>query len=193
MRLRYRHIASARRLTEPRPFESLTEGQLESRLHDRSVMLPERTSLNIATDEKQTASYRQTATRALAEYPGAFQEEAATSRRCSVNAAYGRFFRRGSPSRLPEMRKDRWMILFATFALLRHPSCAKHRAAVDCLGQLGAEGAAADIARLPNDDRWEVRASIARVLARWGNPADALNCLRRDSDIIVRGYARGIN
>jgi HEAT repeat protein len=74
--------------------------------------------------------------------------------------------------------------------LLEHASCAKRRAAVDLLAELEAKTAANDIAKLSNDDRWEVRASVARVLARWGAPEEALERLRRDPDIIVRGCAR---
>ncbi|MGH9722579.1 MAG: hypothetical protein ACRD8O_20400 [Bryobacteraceae bacterium] len=58
------------------------------------------------------------------------------------------------------------------------------------MAELGADGAAEDVARLSNDERWEIRASVARVLARWGKPEEALDRLRQDSDIIVRGYAR---
>jgi HEAT repeat protein len=78
----------------------------------------------------------------------------------------------------------------ALIALLKHPSCAKRRAAVDLLAELGAGAAARDIAQLSHDDRWQVRASVARVLARWGAPEEALQRLRRDSDTIVRGCAR---
>jgi len=78
----------------------------------------------------------------------------------------------------------------ALVALLQDASCAKRRAAVDLLAELEAKTAASDIAKLANDDRWQVRASVARVLARWGEPEEALERLRSDPDVIVRGCAR---
>lgn len=149
---------------------------------------------NIATNEKQASRFRETAARALAEYPGAFQEEARTIaetlRQCRARTFLQKRIALAVTGDAEKAVDDSIRELTA---LLRHPSCAKRRAAVDCLGQLGAEGAAADIARLSHDERWEVRASVARLLARWGKPAEALDSLRHDSDIIVRGYARGFN
>ncbi len=78
----------------------------------------------------------------------------------------------------------------ALVALLQDASCAKRRAAVDLLAELEAKSAAPEIAKLANDDRWQVRASVARVLARWGEPEEALERLRSDPDVIVRGCAR---
>jgi len=125
----------------------------------------------IATDEAQTALSRQTVAEALADSPGIFQEE-------------GRQIAEIVGQRRVETPINDLV------ALLQHPSCAKRRAAVESLSRLGAEGAADDIARLSDDEHWQVRASVARVLARWGKPEATLDRLRRDSDIIVRGYAR---
>lgn len=149
---------------------------------------------NIAINEKQASRFRETAARALAECPGAFQEEARTIadtlRQCRARTSLQKRIALAVTGDAEKLVDNPVRDLTA---LLQHPSCAKRRAAVDSLGQLGAEATAADIARLSNDDRWEVRASVARVLARWGKPAEALDSLRHDSDIIVRGYARGFN
>ncbi len=147
---------------------------------------------HIAIDETQSSRLRETAAKALAECPGAFQEEASTLaetlRQCRARTFLQKriAFVVTGDTKEPVDNPVRDLT-----ALLQHPSCAKRRVAVDCLGQLGAEDAAADIARLSNDERWQVRATVARVLARWGRPADALDRLRQDPDIIVRGYARG--
>lgn len=142
----------------------------------------------IAADERGADGDRATAARALADSCGVFQEEGRRivdalrqycGRRAIAFAVTG-----DSEKAVDDPVRD-------LTALLQHPSCAKRRAAIEYLGQLGAEDAAPAIAPLSNDERWEVRASVARVLARWGKPAEALDRLRQDPDIIVRGYARG--
>jgi HEAT repeat protein len=74
--------------------------------------------------------------------------------------------------------------------LLWGRSSQKRRAAIDVLSDLNARATAPQIAQLVSDDHWQVRASVVRVLAKWGDPTDALEQLRQDPDVIVRGCTR---
>ena len=149
---------------------------------------------HIAIDEKQACEVRWRAERALAHHPGAFQEEARTIVKTFSQGRERTYLQESIAFAVTgDSKKPVGNPVLELTALLRHPSCAKRRAAVDCLGRLGAESAAADIARLSNDEQWEVRATVARLLARWGKAVEALDSLRQDPDIIVRGYARGFD
>jgi hypothetical protein len=146
---------------------------------------------HLATNETQPPRSRETAAAALAETPGAFQDE---GRRIAEPLRHERmqsFLRtRIALAITGDAKKQVDDPVSALTVLLRHSACAKRRAAVDLLAELGARTAAHDIAQLSSDDRWEVRASVARVLVRWGEPEEALERLRLDADIIVRGCAR---
>ena len=78
----------------------------------------------------------------------------------------------------------------ALIGALKYPSWEKRVQAIDELGRLNARGASKAIAELCSDERWEVRACVARTLAGWGEQAESLSRLREDSDILVRGLAR---
>jgi HEAT repeat protein len=146
----------------------------------------------LAKDEIFPTRSRKIMARALSESPGAFQGEG-TDISETLRRERDRTYLRtwiavaitGDPKRKVENPVE------ALTALLRHPSCAKRRAAVNGLVELDAKTAAPEIAQLADDQRWEVRASVARALAGWGCPKEALERLQRDPDIIVRGWARG--
>jgi hypothetical protein len=146
---------------------------------------------HLAANETQPARSRETAAVALAETPGAFQGE---GRRIAEPLRHERMQShlrtRIALAITGDAKNQVDDPVSALTLLLRHSACAKRRAAVDLLAELGARTAAHDIAQLSSDDRWEVRASVARVLARWGEPKEALERLRLDPDIIVRGCAR---
>jgi HEAT repeat protein len=146
---------------------------------------------HLAANETQPTRSREAAAEALAETPGAFQEE---GRRIAEPLHQGRtlsFLRTKIALAITGDAKSKVNDpVSALTLLLRHAACAKRRAAVDLLAELGARTAAHDIAQLASDDRWEVRASVARVLLRWGEPGEAIERMRLDPDIIVRGCAR---
>jgi HEAT repeat protein len=143
----------------------------------------------IAADE--TEAVRSSASGALAETPGAFQQE---GRRIVESLRHDRarslLQRRIALAVTGHAKKEVEDPVSALTALLRDSACDKRRAAVNLLADLEAKTAAYEIAELSDDDRWEVRATVARVLLRWGEPVEALERLRTDPDIIVRGCAR---
>jgi HEAT repeat protein len=146
---------------------------------------------HLATDETHTANSRRAAARALSNSHGALQEEG----RRIAEAFYRDHTQTLLRKKIAFVAKGDFESevadpVNALIALLKHPTCAKRRAAVDLLAELDAKTAAPDIAQLSNDERWQVRASVARVLARWGTPEEALQRLRQDPDIIVRGCTR---
>ena len=130
--------------------------------------------LRIATDEQQQDVSRACAAEALAEHSGTFQEEG----RKIADAIR----QQNSVCKINDC-------LDLLVAKLKHPSYEERLNALNGLISLDARVATINIAELSNDDRWEIRATVARVLARWGGDEEALQRLRQDHDIIVRGCA----
>ena len=145
----------------------------------------------VAADETAAVHSRRSAAQALAESAGAFQEKgrrvAETLRdrhkQTHLRARIALLVTGNAQSKVDDP-------VNALVALLKHPSREKRREAVDRLAELDARTSAREIVELSSDDFWEVRASVARALTRWGEPEEALSRLRRDPDGIVRGYAR---
>jgi len=128
-----------------------------------------------------------TAAWALARTPGAFCEEA--RRMLDTTRKPADVLRRRVAFLLTREATYEGDVVQALLPLLSDSDCAKRRAAVDLLVELGAKEAAGEVAKLARDERWAVRASVARALHKWGACGEVLEELRRDPDIIVRGCA----
>jgi len=148
--------------------------------------------LQIAVDPGRSEEDRSHAASSLIDSPGAFQDEASrilremqAARACTPLQHRISFAITGCADTpiedpIPHLT-----------ALLRHPSPRKRLDAVECLAQLDLGAAVPAITALAGDEHWEVRAVVARALANWEHPSEALESLRQDPDIIVRGYAKG--
>lgn len=130
--------------------------------------------LHIATDEKQPVDSRAYAAEALAEHSGNFQEE-------------GRQIADAIRQHKSECKIND--CLDPLIAKLKHPSYEERLNTLNGLIRLDARVATVNMAELSNDDRWEIRATLGRALSRWGGEQEALQRLRQDQDIIVRGCA----